>query len=326
MSEGPAPITRARKIVGFIAGIASGALFAAGLYLAAQQLHPDSGLILLSVLLIPFAASALAVLVAGIHGPSTTGAAIAMLLWVVGALLVGSGVFFREGLICIAMASPIFVPFGIAGALVARALRGAFRSRTPPAMVALLPVLLLAIEEPRAYPTMQEAVVTEIVIEAPIETVWREAIEIRDIADAEQSWTVTQSLLQIPRPVDARLIERDGGLVRAATWRGDVRFFEVVTEWRENEAVAWAFDIPEAAADRMLDHHLRLDQDYLRLEGGQYTLEAISPTRTRLTLTTSYKARTPFNAYASAWGDLLLGDIHRNVLNIVRERAEARSA
>jgi hypothetical protein len=34
--------------------------------------------------------------------------------------------------------------------------------------------------------------------------------------------------------------------------------------------------------------------------------------------------RTPFNLYARAWGELLLGDIHRNVLHVVGERAEAQ--
>lgn len=314
-----------RKWLGGAVGVAAGAIFALGVYLAAQTLQPNSGLILLSVLLIPAAASALAVLVAGIHGKGSAGPAAVMALVVVSALMVGAAIFLREGAICLAMAAPFFFPLGVIGALAATYLRGRFGgSRTPPAMVVLLPVLLLPIEQPSVYPTMHETVVTHIEIDAPIDVVWRQAVEIRDITADEQSWTITQDMLRIPRPLDARLVEREGALVRAAAWRGGVRFYEVVTDWRPNQSVAWTFDIPESAADRLLDEHLRLDQAYLRLESGGYEVEALSPSRTRLTLRTRYMVRTPFNLYARAWGELLLGDIHRNVLHVVGERAEAQ--
>ncbi len=315
-----------RKWLGLAVGVVTGALFAFGLYMLANAAQPDSGLILISVLLIPGAASALAVLVADVRGKSATGEAVLLSLAVVTALLIGSAIFLREGAICLAMAAPVFYPVGVIGALAATFLGRLSGSRTPPSAVVLLPLLLLVVERPDAYPTTSAAVVSHIEISAPIDVVWREAVEIRDIREGEQTWTITHDLLRVPRPTDARLAERDGHLVREATWRGGIRFNEVVAEWRPQRSVAWTFDIPEAAADQLLDRHLRLDEDYLRLEGGRYEFEAISPTRTRLTLTTHYRARTPFNTYAQAWGGLLLDDIHRNVLRIVRRRAEARSA
>jgi hypothetical protein len=322
MSSEPTATSPRKTWFGVAAGTTAGAVFALGLYLAALRLQPDSGLILISVLLIPPAASALAVLVAGIYGPGSGAKALVMAVWVVTILMLCSAIFLREGIICLAMAAPIFYPLGIIGALLATFLRSVFGKRTPPTMVVLLPLLLMPFERPDVYPTMHPSVVTQIEIEAPIETVWREAVEIRDIAESEQSWTVTQDLLRVPRPVDAQLVRRNGQLVRAAAWRGGIRFYEIVTEWRLHRSIAWTFDIPASAADRLLDHHLRLDEDYLRLQGGRYDFEALSPTRTRLTLTTHYMARTPFNAYARTWGELLLGDIHRNVLQVVRQRAE----
>ncbi len=310
--------------LGFAAGVAVGALFALALYLLARGMQPDSGLLLLSVLLIPAASSCVAVMIAGIHGENYSfGKAAGMAAAVVTALLVGSAIFLREGAICLAMAAPLFYPIGIIGASLGAALAGNSGKRTPPSVIVILPLFLLPIEQQSAYPTMNAAVVSSVEIEAPIDIVWRNAVEIRDIAADEQSWTVTHDLLHIPRPMDATLTERDGAFVRAATWQGDVRFFEMITAWAPERAVAWTFDIPEAAADRMLDEHLRLDEGYLALKGGRYDVEALSPTRTRLTLTTQYAARTPLNFYARAWGDLLLGDIHRNVLNVVRRRAEA---
>lgn len=309
---------------GIAAGSIAGALFALGLYLAALRLHPDSGLVLISVMLIPTAACALAVIVAGVRGPGSGGRAFSLSAWVVTILLVFAAVLLREGAICIAMAAPIFYPLGILGGLLATVFGRPDGKSGSASLVVLLPVVLLPIEEPAIYPTARHVVTTQIEIAAPLETVWREAIEIRDVAESEQQRTFTHDLLRVPRPTDARLVQRGDQLVRAATWRGDVRFYEVITEWRQSQTVAWQFEIPEAAADRLLDHHLRLDEQYLRLDGGRYTLEAIAPERTRLTLSTTYSTRTPFNAYAEAWGDLFLGDIHRNVLGIVRMRSEAQ--
>ena len=280
-------------------------------------------MLLVSVLLIPAAACALATWIGVQPGQNAGAEMIAISAMVITALLLCSAVVLREGIICLVMAAPIFYPIGMLGGAIVVWLRGRSNNRTPPALVIIAPLLLMPIEQQSAYPTMQASVVTTVEIDAPIETVWREAIEIRDIGDAEQSWTFTQSVLQIPRPLDAQLIERDGERLRAATWQNGVRFYEVVEEWRPQRLVSWRFEIPEASADRLLDRHLRLDEDYLRLQGGRYDLMALSPNRTRLTLTTSYSARTPFNAYARTWGELLLGDIHRNVLGIVETRAEA---
>jgi hypothetical protein len=313
-----------RKWLGFGAGVAAGVLFAFALYFIVNALRPDSGLILISMALIPGAASALAVMVAGIRGDRATGEATLLSLSVVTALMFGSAIFLREGAICLAMAAPVFYPVGVIGAIAATFIGRLTGRRTPPSAVVLAPLLLLAFEQPSAYPTEHAAVVTRIEIDAPIDVVWREAVEIRAIAENEQTWTITHDLLRVPRPTDARLAVHGEQVVREATWRGGVRFNEVVTQWIPEHTVAWTFDIPEAATDQLLDQHLRLDEDYLRLDGGQYDFEALSRTRTRLTLVTRYHARTPLNAYARAWGDLLLGDIHRNVLKIVEQRAEAR--
>ena len=320
------PQQRDRRLRGFFAGVAAGAAFAFGLYALARWLQPDSGLILVSVFLIPLGACALAVLVGGIRGEGVVGRATAMALAVVTVLLVGSAVIFHEGAICLAMAAPIFYVVGALGGVAAALLRGTSGRRTSAALLVIWPAALMPVERQEAYPTMEAAVVTAVEIAAPAELVWRHAAEIRDIGAGEQIRTLTHDVLKIPRPVEARLIERNGERVRAAIWVGDVAFEEVVTEWRPPEALGWRFSIPQAAADRLLDAHLRLDAGYLRLLAGGYRIEAVSPTQTRLTLTTSYAARTPLNAYAEVWGRILLGDVHRNILHIVRSRAEARAA
>lgn len=318
-----APRGRRRRLIGIGVGVAAGAVFAASLYIAAQSIQPASGMLLLSVLLIPPAASALAVLVYGLRRDSTESAS-GIAAIVVTALLIGGGLIFHEGLICLVMAAPIFYPLGIVGGIAAKYARGpSSAGRLSAALLVLAPALLMPVERQEAYPTIEAVVITSIEIEAPIDDVWRQAVEIREIKAKEQSWTITHDLLRVPRPTDARLVRIAGGLLRDARWAGGIQFFEEITDWRDGQHVAWRFRIPAAAADRLLDEHLRLDEGYLQLQSGRYDFEALSPTRTRLTLTTRYATRTPLNAYARAWGALLLGDIHRNVLHVVRGRAEA---
>lgn len=308
--------------MGFAVGLIAGALLALGLYLFGRWDRPGSGLILVSVLFIPGVASALAVLVSGIRRNNVGGAA-AMSLAVVTALLGGAALIFHEGAICLVMAAPLFYAIGLLGGIIAASVLKPGVDKTSISVFTVVPLLLLATEPQDIYPTMDAAVISSIDIDAPLEVVWRDAVEIRDIRDSEQSWTITHNLLRVPRPLDARLERRGEAVVRRATWRGDVHFFEIVTDWRAHRDVTWRFDIPEAAQNKLLDEHLRLDKGYLSLEGGRYDFSALSPTRTRLTLTTSYAVRTPLNAYVKGWGALLLGDIHRHVLSIVRERAEA---
>ena len=44
-----------------------------------------------------------------------------------------------------------------------------------------------------------------------------------------------------------------------------------------------------------------------------------------MTLDTRYRIRTPVNAYSAWWGEVFLGDIHDNLLAVIKARAEERS-
>ena len=52
-------------------------------------------------------------------------------------------------------------------------------------------------------------------------------------------------------------------------------------------------------------------------------IEATADGGSDLILTTRYWIRTPMNGYAAWWGGVFLGDFHRNVLGVIKNRAEA---
>ncbi|MEL1251617.1 hypothetical protein [Aurantiacibacter gilvus] len=62
----------------------------------------------------------------------------------------------------------------------------------------------------------------------------------------------------------------------------------------------------------------------MRIETGGYELERLPDGRHLLRLHTTYAAQTHFNGYAALWGELFLGDIQANVLEVIRQRAEGQ--
>ncbi|MET4684539.1 hypothetical protein [Brevundimonas faecalis] len=119
------------------------------------------------------------------------------------------------------------------------------------------------------------------------------------------------------------MIGQGAGAVRSLEWAKGVRFEEHVTTWKPEHELAWTFHIGAQASRLILDEHLTVDSDYLRLEEGRYRIEPTADGGSDLILTTRYWIRTPMNGYAAWWGGVFLGDFHRNVLNIIKTRAEA---
>jgi hypothetical protein len=123
-------------------------------------------------------------------------------------------------------------------------------------------------------------------------------------------------------PIGARL-DRDGlGAVRSVRWQHGIRFQERITEWRPGRRIGWPFAFGDMAAWDYTDRHLLPDNPYMRVESCGYRLEPAGPGRSRPTLDTTYWMRTWPTPYAARWGELVLGDLERNVLAVVKGRAK----
>ena len=164
----------------------------------------------------------------------------------------------------------------------------------------------------------------ETVVAASPEELWPLLISIPAIKPGEGRRSFTHDVLGVPRPSEAVLLQRDGGLVRKAQWGADIRFEERISEWRQDRALGWTFAFPDDSIQQHTDRHISPDGPILRIETGRYELVRLSPGMTRVRLITRYKMRTSFPAYLSWWGDLLLGDVQSNVLAILKARAELR--
>ncbi|HWT63336.1 MAG TPA: SRPBCC family protein [Ochrobactrum sp.] len=245
---------------------------------------------------------------------------------IIGGLVVVSMAAFREGGICVVMASPFFCVFSALGSWATLSLIRRFRTPRSTMLVIALPLLFYPLEPLLKYEPHDGAVTTIIDIAAPPEVVWQQTAEIRNVRQDELSWTFSHGIVGVPQPVDARLEGTGVGAVRQLEWTRGVKFQEIVTRWEENKLLAWDFRFLPDSIPAAVEAHIDVNSDYLKLANGDYRLEALPNGQTRLTLTTRYQIATPINFYCDLWGKVFLNDFHGVVLKVIRDRSERIAA
>lgn len=258
----------------------------------------------------------------GRFGPATLAAALLLVILAV------AGAFYREGLICMVMLAPLWWGCAWFGAWTVRSLHQRFRERARLNAVGLaaLPFLLLMLGPFSPNPTHRFEVSRAIVIDASAEAIWPHLLALENLSEDEGVWTLAQDVLRIPRPRSAIVVGEGVGARRLARWGGEISFEEHVTAWSQDQNLAWRFVFPNASLARHTDQHIGPDSAYLGIETGSYTLTALADGRTRLALTTRYRATSPANHYSAVWGEIILGGIQRNILAIIADRVEVAIA
>ncbi|WP_108789252.1 hypothetical protein [Erythrobacter sp. Alg231-14] len=245
-------------------------------------------------------------------------------------MIVVAAFFLQEGVICIAMLSPLWLVSGTTGTYILTKVRKRPQSRDEDVAVfqasawLLVPLIMIPVEQSIPLPTAEYTVTRSIDVDAKPENVWELMQSVPDLSPEEGRWNLSQDVIGVPRPVEASLEGQGVDSVRRAQWGEGIMFEEHVTTWSPEKEIAWDFVFPQSDAWDFTDRHLHPDSDYMRIETGGYTLEQLGPERVRLTLHTTYKARTALNAYASLWGEFFLGDIQSNILAAIADRAEAQ--
>lgn len=241
------------------------------------------------------------------------------------ALTVISAVLLREGVICIVMLLPIWLVSGTAGAVAARALRhrAGDTGRAYSSVLLLVPLMGMYIEATNPPAWTQRTVTRSVVIDAPPAGIWPLLTGIGDVKPGEGRWNFAQDVIGIPRPLGAKLDREGVGAVRSAHWERGVRFEERVTSWEVGRQIGWNFVFTDREGWRLTDKHLTPDSAYFLVTTGGYRMATVGNGQTRVELHTTYRMRTPLTAYAQMWGELVLGDLHRNLLGMIKDRAES---
>lgn len=246
-----------------------------------------------------------------------------LLIYTVGILLLG-GLILREGVICLAMISPIWIISATVGIRVIKKLHKKFDYLTNLhcSIFIALPFILSMMQGYFPENTQVYTVSRSVVINMPVEKIWPSLLSLPEIDESEGQWNISQSLLRIPRPSSAIVKDYNGMHIRHAKWGKTISFEEHITTWDLNSALRWNFVFPNDSIHQHTDRHISPDGAHLKIIDGGYTLKALSPEQTEITLDTVYSAKTPINAYSALWGELILGDIQNNILKIIKTRNE----
>jgi hypothetical protein len=278
--------------------------------------------------LLPFVIGAL-VTGAGLQVYSHYGCIIApVLLFAIMFPLVHYGL--AEGLICIIMVLPFWLAAGIGGALATYVIHRRQRrlereegvTRFQALGLAALPFALLYAEEASPPAWEEHAVVRHVDIAADARDVWPLLLSIPAVSSDEGIVTFTHDIAGIPRPAEARLVQRGEQLVRVGRWGDAIRFEERVTALEPGHRIAWDFAFPDNSVQTYTDRHISPDGPLLKIARGGYTLQPLGDGRVRVTLSTTYRMRSRLDWYLAAWGERMLGDVEANVLAIIKARAE----
>jgi len=226
-----------------------------------------------------------------------------------------------EGAICLVMTWPIAAPAAVVGAVAAHRRREAPTPKLKDYLTAGAAVPLFLVAEPLIpYPAPVEPVRTEVVVDAPIETVWEHVVSFEPLP------APTEFLFRtgVAYPMRAEIDGEGVGAVRRCVFSTG-EFVEPVTAWERPTLLA--FDVAESPIpmkewspyEEIHPAHL---EGYFRSVRGQFELEELPDGGTRLTGTTWRVVEIYPAAYWELWADWIVHRIHLRVLRHIRDLAE----
>jgi hypothetical protein len=318
------------------AAVLAGVPFAVCYGLAARMLFGAPGrsdliapLSLAFLFLVPVGVGALAVwlLPARLRSSWTYGAV--MPLVSISLAVVVAGALALEALICIVMALPILLGMGLLGGLLICALarRRQARDQAGPMMLGVLllgPLLFAPFETRLPRPEAPIRTETRVVIRADAATVWRNIIEVPPIRPEERRFSLLFDLFGVPRPLRATL-ERGGvGGLRRGVFEDRLAFEETITAWEERRRIVWQIAVDERAP--VPAPWNEIGGRFFRVSGAGYRIEPLDERTVVLHLDSTSQLATRFNGYGGLWVRWGLGEFQREVLHVIKARAEAEAA
>jgi hypothetical protein len=316
-----------KKYKGLIYGIAYG-LISRGIFtleLGENSFLHTSGLMTMSFMfIVPFV---IGLIVAYHHDTITSSRKILPLTMPLYAIigLVAISIFFgAEGIICAFMALPVFAFMALLGGYLGVRIFYRQKDKMIISLFVLIPFLIAPIEN---YFGLSEKIFVEhtaITINAGESKVWQNITRVKKITDKENHNSLFQ-FMGFPRPIEAELDTIAVGGIRKAIFDRGLFFTETVTEVIPNRVLAFSIEAdPHSIPPKALDEHVMVGGKYFDVLEGRYELESIGKNQVTLHLTSQFRLSTNFNFYSGLWSKLIMRDIQKNILEIIKERCEAK--
>ena len=130
-----------------------------------------------------------------------------------------------------------------------------------------------------------------------------------------------------PRPIKAELDTVAVGGIRKAIFDRGLFFTETVTEVKPEKVLAFTIHAdPTSIPPKALDEHVLVGGRYFDILDGRYEIIKVSPNQIELHLTSKFRLSTSFNFYSGFWSKLIMRDIQKNILNIIKTRCEKNNS
>lgn len=228
-----------------------------------------------------------------------------------------------EDVICIMIISiPFLLGAAVGGILFGAAIKSYRKRKGVLYSVLIIPLFAGLTEQQFSTPSGIFTVETSVVVNSSPEKIWKNIVRVRLIRDDEY----TKGFFHyagIPSPLYAELDADTLGGNRMGHFEGGLVFNERVTHWARNKKVAFDISVvPSSVRETVFDQHI-LKGQHFRFLNASYELKVLDEGRTLLVLTSAYRLDTTVNWYASFWGDKLLTDFQKRLLNVIKRRCES---
>jgi uncharacterized membrane protein YhaH (DUF805 family) len=276
---------------------------------------------------LPFLTPLLAVLLYSFHERRSLRACLLVANGTIALAGAGLLVFAMEGIVCIIMAAPLAFAIATVGGLAGHYIQRTLwwpEDSTRLFCVALLSVpsvMLLEHALPPPLPVLK--VQSSIIVNAPIETVWRHVVTFSELPPPRE--LIFQ--LGVAYPIRAEIFGHGVGAVRHCHFSTGP-FVEPITVWDEPRLLRFSVVQNPAPMQEWTPyrhvHPAHLD-GYLESQTGQFRLVALDGARTRLEGTTWYHHRLWPAGYWQRWSNFIIHQIHLRVLNHVKQLSESQA-
>lgn len=237
--------------------------------------------------------------------------------------VMGTAITLIEGAICIALALPLFVLGGSIGGIIMGIISRQFKKTTHSTFsLAVLPFLVALGEMGQPTPHLLETTHQQIYINASPTAVWQQINTVNAIKPNELETGVAYSI-GVPYPVEVKTVSTGIGGKRHLVWQRGVSFDQEITDWKENQTIAWKYLFTNASFPKgSMDDHVAIGGQYFNLKTSRYTLTPEGQ-GTRLEVQVTFQVSTNFNWYAKPWANLLVNNTADVILSFHKKRAEA---
>ena len=227
-----------------------------------------------------------------------------------------------EGIICALMALPIFIVMSLIGRFIGTRI---FKRKNDKLYVSVLVILPFVIAPIESKISLKQRIFTELTtieIGANAKYVWNHITRVSKIKEDENNLSLFQ-IMGFPRPIEAELDTIAIGGIRKAIFARGLFFTETVTKVEQYKVLAFNIKAdPNSIPPEALDEHVTVGGKYFDVLEGKYEIQQIDDNKTLLHLTSQFRLSTPFNFYSGLWSKLIMRDVQKNILEIIKQRSE----